>query len=147
MSERDPDIDATTKKGIFLECAERQRISAAAESENRAKGLKALLEDRFINPDGTTDMMVFTRDNFTEVRTIGDVDALKGLKRALKSIESNSDAKRIGVSPSLKAFFGDILDTVEVRLNQLSLSAGEPATKAEAKAAPKAKAPAASPAN
>lgn len=62
-----------------------------------------ILASRFYVPDGKVDKRVLDRNNFAEVKTLGDDEALKLVLTALKKATTSSDKQTVSISPSLMA--------------------------------------------
>lgn len=98
-----------------------------------AKTWAKMCEERFINPDGERDKYILDRNNFTEVKTLGDVDALKNLIRAATAVEEETDTRKLNVSKKVKDFFAKVRDQAEAMQNQYELAASPNTPKPAAK--------------
>lgn len=119
-------IQSAHELGQVLDFKSKEYVIAEVDGEKRghtskqAKALAAICEKRFINPDGVIDLPVLTRDNVTEVKTLGDAEALKALLRAVKSIEANSKTRQVSVSDRVAKMFARIKNEAETMANVLS---------------------------
>lgn len=90
-----------------------------------AKQLAILCSDRFINPDGEKDRFVLDRNNFAEVKTLGDVEVIEQLAKQVKqALGADTETKRHALSEATRKFLSDLGDTLSIRKNQLTLDAG-----------------------
>lgn len=123
------EIQAAIENGKVLNFAKNEFSIAEGRGHNskQAKALAELCEKRFINPDGETDKYVLDRNNFSEVRTLGDTDVLKQVLRSLKLPESTGARREVHVSKGTVDFLAKLRDQVETRLQQEELKESAPA--------------------
>lgn len=147
-------INSAEEAGKVFGFKDKQFTVIRGHTSDQAKFLLTLCETRFIKPDGKTDKYVFERNNFEEVRTLGDEAVLKAIIRAAKL--EDSDRRKHQVSPKVRKFLDSMREQAEAFMTSATLqtkaikedaSAKAPAqTKArtpKAKTTTKAKAPAA----
>lgn len=90
-----------------------------------AKTLAKLCSERFINPDGENDKMVFERNNFAEHKTLGDAEVLKSvLKTINEAVNNSSDKKTFTLSAAVRNRLEKIRDMLQVNHNQATLDQG-----------------------
>lgn len=98
-------------------------LEGRGHNSEPAKALAKLCVSRFIDPkEENGDRKVLERNNFAEVKTLGDMDILKAVAKALNSVNSTSETKKVHVSQQTAAFLEELRGKVEVRMNQLSLA-------------------------
>ena len=93
-------------------------------TSDAAKSLASLCEARFIDPDGEVDKKVFDRNNFAETAVLGDSEAIDAVLKAIKAASTSTDRKVIATTDATKKLFEQMADTLSVRKEQLTLSAG-----------------------
>lgn len=105
------------EKGLFT--------VANGHTSAQAKQMLALCEERFINPDGENDRMVFDRNNFAEVKTLGDVEVLSAIEKQVKAaLGADTDTKKHVLTGGTKTFLQSIMDMIDTRKGQLTLNEG-----------------------
>jgi hypothetical protein len=118
-------IAAALDAGKVLDITQGQWRVVRGHTSPEAKRLAKLCEDRFLNPDGETDKMVFARNNFAEVRTLSEADVVEQIESNIRSYLDNKSARRqISLSEGIRTKLTKMADTVGTWKNQLSLSDG-----------------------
>lgn len=110
--------------GAVVELSKGQFSVVRGHNTPEAAGLAKLLHERLINPDGEIDRQVLDRNNFAEVKTLGDTQVLEQLIKLATSIESDSDTKRVAVTKPIRDFLLSLKDKAETMLGQTTLSQG-----------------------
>lgn len=83
---------------------------------DQAKRLAKLCQSRFISPDGKRDRMVLDRNNFAEVKTLGDQEALAAvIKAAEKGLEEGQNTKN-EVSEETRKYLETLAHQAKLRL-------------------------------
>jgi hypothetical protein len=125
---KDPDgmsrelIQAAVEKGGILGRKGGEFFVTKGHTSDEAKLTAKFCEARWINPDGKADKFILDRNNFTETSVIGDSDMLKSIIALAKRLDSDSDTRKVTVSPAVAKFFNDMKDKAEVMLGQTSLA-------------------------
>jgi hypothetical protein len=118
-------VAAALEAGKVLDFAQNQFTVVKGHTSPEAKRLAKLCENRFLNPDGDKDKRVFDRNNFAEVRTLMDIDAIKQIEQsAQRLLEPGGERRKVTISSGVKKFLTDIRDKAGAMKNQLSLSEG-----------------------
>lgn len=115
---------AAIEKGSVVK-AEKEVYSLIEGNMPQRELLAKLCVERFIDPDGETDKMLLDRNNFAEVKTLGDTQALDQLiKLANQIAEGDTDKRKVAVTDPVKDFLSFIKDKAETMKSQLSLAQG-----------------------
>lgn len=117
-------VNAAVLEGSVFGFAKGQFSIVHGHTSEQAQSMLKLVEERFINPDGKTDKMVFERNNFAEVKLLGDVDLIEALIKKTKEADADTETRKSTVSASTKEFLAGIRDMLTIRKNQLTLSDG-----------------------
>ena len=117
-------ILAAVEAGTVLKLTKDEFSVVAGHNTKQAQALAKLCEERFIDPDGEVDHKVLERNNFAEVKTLGDGEALAQLIKLAKSFEDSTDTRKVTVTNPVKEFLASIKDKAEAMAGQLSLSNG-----------------------
>lgn len=116
-------IKAAVEKGSVVKITKDEIVVVNGHTSEQAKMLAVLCEERFINPDGETDKRLLDRNNFAEIKTLGDTQVLENLLRIVKQVEDGStDNRTVQVSQFVTDFLKEIRDKAEVIKSQLSLA-------------------------
>lgn len=118
------EVNAAVLKGTVLGFAKGVFSVVNGHTSEPAKAMLKLIEDRFINPDGEKDRMVYARNNFAEVKILGDLDLIDALIKKTKEAETDTETRKSTVSASTKEFLAGIRDMLTTRKGQLTLSEG-----------------------
>jgi hypothetical protein len=111
-------ISAAYDAGSWLKYTRDSGFSVTkGHTTDQAKKAATIMESRV----GSA-VLVLQRDNFTESRTLSDTDALKGLIRAAKAIETDSARTNVQVSNTVSKFFAEVRDKAQTMLNLNDLS-------------------------
>ena len=113
---------AAMLKGAVFGFSKGEFTIISGHTSEQAKSLLTLCEKRFINPDGKTDRKVLDRNNFAEVKTLGDTDILQQIVKIGKQLEGDTDTRKIAVSPSVRKMVEDMASKAESTLEQLALA-------------------------
>lgn len=97
------EIQAAHSRGMVLDFRQGQFVVFRGHTSEEAKSLAKLCEDRFISPDGEIDRMLLERNNFAEVQTLGDVDVLKRIVQVAKTLEGETETRKLAVSDKVKS--------------------------------------------
>lgn len=114
-------INAAVERGGILTFKEKKFQVIQGHTSDAAKLTATLCEERFISPDGENDREVLARNNFAEVRTLGDEQVLDNLLKVLKSIDTESETRKVVVSEHVKTLFAKVRSQAESMKQQLSL--------------------------
>lgn len=115
-------LQAAVEAGTVL-AFHKGEFSVVAGATEPRKVLVDLCESRFINPDGETDRMVFDRNNFSEVKTLGDQQVLDQLIKLADSL-TPTEKRKVNVSEPIKTFLAAIKDKAEAYKTQGTLAQG-----------------------
>lgn len=88
-----------------------------------AKSTVALCESRLIKPDGKVDRKVLDRNNFAEVKTLGDAEVLDRILKLVADLNKESDTKKVSVSDPVRKLVEDFGAKAQSYKNQNSLAA------------------------
>ena len=113
---------AAMLKGAVFGFSKGEFTIISGHTSEQAKSLLTLCEKRFINPNGKTDRKVLDRNNFAEVKTLGDTDILQQIVKIGKQLEGDTDTRKIAVSPSVRKMVEDMASKAESTLEQLALA-------------------------
>lgn len=118
-------IQAATEKGEVVKLTKGEFTVVSGHTSPAAQMLAKLCIDRFVSPDGETDKMLLDRNNFAEVKTLGDTQVLENLIKLANQIEAgDTDTRKVSVSGPIKDFLSFIKDKAEVLKGSTTLSAG-----------------------
>lgn len=112
-------INSAEEAGKVFGFKDKQFTVIRGHTSDQAKFLLKLCETRFINPDGETDKFVFQRNNFEEVRTLGDEAVLKAIIRAAKL--EDTDRRKHHVSPKVRKFLDSLREQAEAFMTSATL--------------------------
>lgn len=93
--------------GEILSLVKGKFAIVAGPNHPQSKTLAALCAKRFIKPDGTIDRGVLQRNNFAEVKTLGDVEVLEKV-RSLKKYLKDTDKQKVNLTPATVDFINHI---------------------------------------
>lgn len=111
-------------QGQVLDIVKGEFVVTNGHTSAQAKGLAKLCTDRFAEPDGEIDRLILDRNNFAEVKTLGDAQVLEQLIKLAKSIEGSTETKRVNVSQNIIDMMTGLKDKAETMLGQLTLAKG-----------------------
>lgn len=118
-------IKAAVEAGSVVKLEKDEFSVVAGNNTKQAQMLRELCETRFIEPDGKNDFMLLDRNNFAEVKTLGDNEAFKQLAKLVKSLEEgDTDNRKVSVTEPVLKFFQRVRDEMEVLKNQVTLNEG-----------------------
>jgi hypothetical protein len=117
-------VIAAVEQGGILTLKKGEFIVTKGHTTPQAKAWADLTENRFLNPDGETDRAVLDRNNFAEVKTLGDDAVLDQLMKLVSSTETETDTRKVAITAPVRDFLLSLKDKAEVLRNQLSLSQG-----------------------
>ena len=111
--------------GCILDFKKGKFVTTKNPETDAAKMMAKLLEERFLNPDGKRDKMVFERNNFTEHKLIGDAEVLKNLlKQTNEALNNTANNKTITLTSTVRARLEKIRDMLTINHNQATLNEG-----------------------
>lgn len=110
-------IQAAAEKGAVVKLTKEEFSIVNGHNTPQAQTLAALCVDRFINPDGKTDKNVLDRNNFAEVKVLGDNEALAQIIKLASSFEESTDTRKVNISKTLADFFAEIKDKATTMKN------------------------------
>lgn len=117
------EVVAAAAAGQVVDLVKGEFLVVKGHTSDEAKGLANLVINRLVNPDGEVDKAVLERNNFAEVKTLGDNQVLDQLIKLAKEATSGStDRKTVAVSKHIQDFLVKIKDNAEVMKQQLSLA-------------------------
>lgn len=113
-------VTAAVENGSILAFRNKAFVVTQGHTSDAAKLTAKLLDERWINPDPEAgDRMVFERNNFAEITTLGDRDVLQSIIRATKV--DSTENRVVHVGASTKKFLDKIRETAETMLKQHDL--------------------------
>lgn len=117
-------LEQAEKAGQVLSFSKGEFSVSIKDGHNskEAKLLFKLCEDRFLNPDGENDKMVFIRNNITETKILGDADILGQLIRLGKSLDNTNENRIVKVSSKTADFIRKAADTAAQMKSQFDLA-------------------------
>lgn len=115
-------ITAMVAKGSFLELSKGVFSVTRGHTSPEAQAFVKLLDLRLASPDGELDRAVLDRNNFAEVKNLGDAEALAGLLKALKAVDTDSDKTTVTVSDTIRAKFAEMRTMAENLAAQVGLA-------------------------
>jgi hypothetical protein len=113
-------ITAAVENGSIVAFKQGSFVVTKGHTSDAAKAVADLMVNRYLTPDGKIDRMVFERNNFSEIRTLGDADILAAIIKAT-NVESN-DKRVVKVSSTLTKFLDKVRETADIMLRQTNLS-------------------------
>lgn len=118
-------IKAAVDAGAVVKLEKDEFDVIAGHNTKQAQLLAALCIERFIDPDGETDHKLLDRNNFAEIKTLGDVQVLDNLIKLAKQIDDgNTDTRKVTVTDAVKGWLQEIRDKAEALKGQVTLSEG-----------------------
>ena len=81
----------------------------------QTKAYAKLCETRFVAPDGKEDKTVLDRNNFAEVKQLGDKEILKIIKGLAKRVET-TDKQTVEISPAVMRLVEDVTKKADAML-------------------------------
>lgn len=118
-------VVAAVATGSVVDLVKGEFIVTKGHTSDEAKALANLVINRLAKPDGDIDKAVLDRNNFAEVKTLGDTQVLDALIKLAKEVEGGTtDKKNVAVSDHITKFLKGIKDSAETMKQQLTLAKG-----------------------
>lgn len=111
-------------RGAVVDLVKGEFVVTKGHTSDEAKALANLVINRLAKPDGEIDKAVLERNNFAEVKTLGDAQVLDAILKLAKEVTGgNTDKKTVAVSDHITKFLTEMADKAKTMKQQLELSA------------------------
>lgn len=108
------EVVAFAAAGEVVQLVKGEFIVVKGHTTDEAKSLASLVINRLAKPDGEVDKAVLERNNFAEVKTLGDTQVLDALLKLAKEVEAGStDKKTVKVSNPIAKLLARIKNEAE----------------------------------
>ena len=112
-------VQAAVERGAIVSFSKGKFSPTKDPSSAESQALFKALTERFINPDGEKDRYALARNNFAEVRTLGDRDYLKKVIKLVNEMSTDTDTRKSDVTDPVLALMSEFKDKSQAMLDQL----------------------------